>query len=138
MQKLALLKRHPVAALNQADTRGCTPLHLALLSGSVGCTQLLLASGAQLKRCAGNPVTCLAVCQGLLPGREEAAVKLLALLLAAGANAREGDDGGRTALHWAGAAGLAECVGPLTVAAAAGDKQRLAQWEEDAQVRTWV
>mmetsp|Transcript_500 Transcript_500/g.1334 ORF Transcript_500/g.1334 Transcript_500/m.1334 type:complete len:917 (-) Transcript_500:2486-5236(-) len=120
--------------LAMKDFRGCTPLHLAVLSASPGCTQLLLAAGAKAStRCDGHPVLCLAACVGLLPERKDAAVQILKLLVDAGARARDTDDGGRTALHWVAAAGLDEAVVLLTAAAGAGDAQRLAQWELDSQ-----
>ncbi|KAG1676387.1 hypothetical protein FOA52_001182 [Chlamydomonas sp. UWO 241] len=119
--------------LGMRDFRGCTPLHLAILNARVGCAGLLLRSGASpTTKCDGNPPLCMAACVGLLPGQSSAAHALMAALLSAGAAVRTADDGGRTALHWACAAGLANSLPLLLAASRAADEERLASWKRDA------
>eukprot|EP00775_Hariotina_reticulata_P004555 gene4555-4807_t len=93
--------------LQTKDQSECTPLHVAILN----------------------------VCSGALPGREGAALQLVQLLLAAGADPMQRDDCGRLALHWSAELGLADVCQLLlqaTTTAAAALTARVAAASTDA------
>ncbi|MEW5318555.1 MAG: hypothetical protein WDW38_009769 [Sanguina aurantia] len=104
--------------LATVDGNGATALHVAIMSGRVGCAAVLLQSGASATRgCDGNPPLHMAVNLGLHAGREADAHALVGLLLKHGADPLSRDYWGRTALHWTGVAGLAETFSTLLRAA---------------------
>ncbi len=95
---------------------------------------MLLGAGASASaRCDGNPPLCLAACVALMPDMEREAVRMLELLVAAGAEPSDADDDGRAAMHWAAAAGVVAAVAPLVAASEAAAQRRVKAYEADVE-----
>jgi ankyrin repeat protein len=88
----ALLKDKPELA-SRGDTNGCTPLHVAAITGHKEVAELLLAKGAKVntKGDRGNTPLHWAAQQGY--------AEIVALLLTQGADINSTDDGDWTPLH---------------------------------------
>ncbi len=79
---------------NVCDEEGESPLHVAAAERCVECAAALIAAGADVNK---------ATAEGKTPlmNAAQAGLPLVRLLLGAGANPRQKDEGGRTPLHWA-------------------------------------
>ncbi|KAK9809002.1 hypothetical protein WJX72_007747 [[Myrmecia] bisecta] len=119
--------------VNERDEDGCTPLHVALLSGHVECAEVLLAAGASTRRpCEGSPPLHLATCIGGMAAQQQASLRAVQLLLQAHAPPHDRDDHGRTALHWAAVHGLVEVAQALLLAAHAAAETQAQQALQDS------
>lgn len=104
----------PMIDLDERDDDGCTPLHVALLSRSLPCVELLLEAGAEVRyACEGSPVVHIALSVGSIPSSRTFALGAVRVLVARGASARALDDRHRTTLHLAALHGLDECCSVL-------------------------
>ncbi|KAL3144011.1 hypothetical protein ABBQ32_003818 [Trebouxia sp. C0010 RCD-2024] len=116
--------------LDTRDRDGCTPLHVAILSGSLECLKTLLEAGAGVSRlCEGSPPLHIAVSVGALPEQQAFSAAAVDLLLQHGAVPYERDDHGRTALHWAAAHGLTSAASALLLSSS---KMQATQKEQEA------
>ena len=98
--------------LDAFDDTGCTPLHVALLNGSLQCLGLLLQEGADTGvGCEGSPLVHVAVSVGALAHLKDfsvEAVKAIAGHCGARETASLKDDFRRTPLHLAADLGLVD------------------------------
>ena len=106
--------------LDARDDCGLTPLHVALLNGSLGCLNLLLREGADTGMgCEGNPLVHIAISVGALGHLSDFSVEALkAIMQHCGklGSATITDDFRRTPLHLAADLGLLE-IGQILVSA---------------------
>eukprot|EP00798_Chlamydomonas_sp_ICE-L_P028688 gene28688-31856_t len=124
-----------VRSMRLRDDDGCSPLHLAIINGHTACVEVLLSSGASADTpCDGNPPLCMAACVAQLPGRSQDATTMIELLLKAGAEVQDRDDGGRTSLHWAACHDLASVVPLLLSESAESRERRLAAYNADVDM----
>ena len=98
--------------LDVHDDSSCTPLHVALLNGSLDCLILLLQEGADSGiGCEGNPLIHVAISVGAIEAMRDfscEAVKVIMKYCGAEENVQITDDFRRTPLHLAADLGLAE------------------------------
>ncbi|KIY91408.1 hypothetical protein MNEG_16556 [Monoraphidium neglectum] len=118
--------------------------------GHPECVEVLLQAKVRTATaCDGCPPLIMAVCGAAVPARRGAALRIVELLLAAGADVlqRRGavrahcalaDDSERTALHWAAEVGFSEAVPALLAAGAAATAELARQQQQDAEAMAAV